>query len=246
MPRLDRDSMLQLCSDDCCPHVISKDPKMLIVAPHPDDEIIACGGIIQNAIRNAIGVSIVVITDGTACYGHETLSPKLRKSEIGRIRQSESLQAGKYLGLGPNSYSWAQLPDGQLESEDWLSTVSRRVTSVIERVRPQVVFIPSGVDRHSDHRVVSRACKASLKSMPQPARAFEYVVWKTEKSTEVDGGFVYVLSRGERAAKRDALMMFRSQIMPPYDGAKPVLSEPSISQWIACDEVFLNWRVNRT
>jgi LmbE family N-acetylglucosaminyl deacetylase len=82
-----------------------KNERILILAPHPDDESIACAGIIQKALEAGAQVRVVYLTNGD----HNELAfivyekrITLRQGEfvhLGKLRQQESIKAMKFLGL---------------------------------------------------------------------------------------------------------------------------------------------------
>ena len=91
--------------------------RILIIAPHPDDEILAAGGVIQKAITKKATVKVVYITNGK----HNLLSLFLRHKlllkdkenviELGKVRKKESIEACKILGLNENNLIFLGYPD---------------------------------------------------------------------------------------------------------------------------------------
>jgi len=95
---------------------------LLIIAPHPDDEILTCGGLIQQAIEDGAKVHILYITNGShnfvsllyykIYYKKEILIRTRREFvELGRIRKEESIGACKHLGLGEGGLTFLDYPD---------------------------------------------------------------------------------------------------------------------------------------
>ncbi len=99
--------------------VLALDPgdRLLVLAPHPDDESIACGGLIQQAAARGIPVRVLFFTYGDnnqwsfALYRkHPVLKPE-RVEAMGRVRRGEALEAARRLGLGPNALVFLGYPD---------------------------------------------------------------------------------------------------------------------------------------
>ena len=98
-------------------------PRVLVVAPHPDDETIAAGGLIRSLVTARRKVSVVIDTCGdgfaigaAACLGPRGYTPTgLRK--YGAMRAAESLAAAKALGLRPGDVTFLGFPDGGGASE---------------------------------------------------------------------------------------------------------------------------------
>jgi LmbE family N-acetylglucosaminyl deacetylase len=92
---------------------------ILIFAPHPDDEVLSCGGLIYNEVRKGKRVKIVVVTNGEASmdgtelyYGHKPDTQEF--IDIGYVRQKESISAMKILGLETNDIIFLGYPNDGL------------------------------------------------------------------------------------------------------------------------------------
>ncbi|MCM8797385.1 MAG: PIG-L family deacetylase [Candidatus Omnitrophica bacterium] len=96
---------------------IEKDDRILILAPHPDDETIACAGVIQNAIAKGAQLKVVYLTNGD----HNQLAfivyekrITLRKGEfihMGRVRRKEAIAAMRLLGVNEKNLVFLGYPD---------------------------------------------------------------------------------------------------------------------------------------
>lgn len=98
---------------------ILKNDRVLIVAPHPDDEILACAGVIQKCILNKSSVYVLYITDGennklSLLYSKNLLKPSTsnRFVLLGEIRKQESANACKILNLKKENLIFLDYPDG--------------------------------------------------------------------------------------------------------------------------------------
>ena len=99
--------------------------RLLVIAPHPDDETLAAGGIIQQALASGTDVKVIVVTNGDG----QVLAPLALHMDLlprpkdyiadGKQRQVETQNSLKILGLSSNSISFLDYPDGQL-SQLWL------------------------------------------------------------------------------------------------------------------------------
>jgi LmbE family N-acetylglucosaminyl deacetylase len=119
---------------------------ILIVAPHPDDEVLGCGGIIAKYSESGIKVYILVVTRGT---------PKLYSSDkIDNIRL-EAKNAHAMLGVTETVFLDFPAPELDIIS---LAEISREISEVIKRFSITDLYIPHRGDIHGDHRVVFNAC----------------------------------------------------------------------------------------
>ncbi|MBF0276051.1 MAG: glycosyltransferase, partial [Nitrospinae bacterium] len=114
----------------------------LIFAPHPDDEILGCGGIIAKMTKRGDNVSVVIVSDG--CHG-------LQGDKTVEIRKKESV---KGLGiLGVVKYLFWDFPDNKIPLS---GEIIERCRRLVEELRPNQIFLPSSAEYHLDHRRVSR------------------------------------------------------------------------------------------
>lgn len=90
---------------------------ILIVAPHPDDDILGCGGLIQVAKRSGKKIYVLFMTNGDASdqsvieYLHERVTPKAYR-QLGRLRHGEAVRAAQHLGVPASHLFFLGLPDG--------------------------------------------------------------------------------------------------------------------------------------
>ncbi len=125
--------------------------KILVVAPHPDDDVIGCGGSIIRHVRRGNTVGVVYITSG------DMGGLDRREAEMGAIREAEATKAAKLMGIKDRHFF--RKTDGNL-------TCTREdiaeATKLIRDYRPDVVYLPHAYDGHRDHRLthelITEAC----------------------------------------------------------------------------------------
>jgi N-acetylglucosamine malate deacetylase 1 len=130
--------------------------RVLVVAPHPDDETIGCGGTIARLADRGAAVTVVVVTDGTATVG--TPHPP---DETARRRRAETATACAILGAPPPRF--LGLPDGTVSQHT--DDLRGGLVDVVADTRPEIVLAPWPLDRHPDHQ----ACAAAVAHLPVPA-----------------------------------------------------------------------------
>lgn len=144
---------------DLVPYAASTFPPRtaLVLAPHFDDEVYGCGGAIASLRRSGAGVHVLVLTDGAG----EEPDPA-RRREIASERRAESRNALE--ALGGAELEDAGLPDrGLFRRQD---DAAEAIRAAAARVRPGIVFVPSPVEVHPDHRA---AASAFLSVVREPA-----------------------------------------------------------------------------
>ncbi len=198
---------------------LSARDRVLIVAPHPDDESLACGGLIQRAHSAGADVHIVFVTNGDDNpWPQRFVERRLKvshsdKKRWGRRRRAEALAAMAALGLPESAASFLSLPDQGL-TQLLLNAdegVLRTFTREIERWRPTLLVVPSGADTHPDHSAVFVLSQLALARLDETPRQLRYIVHFPRKHSERRGWTVR-LGAGEISTKRQAIRRHETQM----------------------------------
>jgi LmbE family N-acetylglucosaminyl deacetylase len=143
--------------------------RVLVLAPHPDDDSLGCAGTVALLADRGAIVTILTVTDGEATKG-----AALTREEIACRRRSESARAAAIIGATPR---YLGLPDGGLlERERELEGLLR---IAISEIGPNVVFVPWLLDGHPDHRALADALAAAMNDADNGAerQIWGYEVW---------------------------------------------------------------------
>lgn len=139
----------------------------LVLAPHPDDEALACSGTLALLNRAGVATTVVLITNGDRLYGEpSTALAEQRKKEA--FRASELLGCNEPLFLG--------FPDG--EANSYIDGIISRLSNIIAQKNPDIVFAPSLLDHHHDHIATAKAAMKLLSYFKTIKLAF-YEVYST-------------------------------------------------------------------
>ncbi len=122
--------------------------RVLVVAPHADDETLGCGGTLAGLLSRGSRLDVLLVTDGAA----DETDPA-RRREIGEARLAETREALRRLGGGEARCAF--LPDRGLSSRP--EEVVGALRSALLEALPDLVFVPSPVEVHPDHRAVAEA-----------------------------------------------------------------------------------------
>ncbi|MFZ2308948.1 MAG: PIG-L family deacetylase [Rhodoferax sp.] len=128
---------------------------VLVLAPHPDDEVFGCGGAILRQIAEGGCVQVVIATDG-AFQGNAQTS-----LEYGNTRREESRKAGAELGYGSPVF-WGLEDRGLEYGEDLV----QRIVGAIAAFAADYVYAPSLHEMHPDHRVLGMAALEAVRRTP--------------------------------------------------------------------------------
>jgi LmbE family N-acetylglucosaminyl deacetylase len=115
---------------------------ILVFAPHPDDDIIGCGGSIAKHIQQGNQISIIYMTSGEA--GSLEYKPK----ELLQIREEEARNAAALLGV--TDLIFFRNPDGYLE---YTPENLIRILAIIRSKKPTMVYVPHSTDAVPDHLI---------------------------------------------------------------------------------------------
>jgi len=224
---------------------------VLIVAPHMDDEVLACGGTIAR-LSDKSQVFVAYATDGAQPYRPVIPWRDATSPELARVRVSEARAALATLGVHPEQLFFLDLPDGQLRRHHAL--LSRRLLAIVDEVRPASILIPFRYDRHPDHLAVNRAVMAMLSARLLQAQIFEYFVyyrWRMLPRRDIraylDPSALVSVDIGAVAQrKRAALDCFTSQTTHFYPWQdRPILSLASLDEVCRNAELFLRYDPQR-
>jgi len=146
---------------------------VLVVAAHPDDEALGCGGSIARHVAAGDKVHVTFVADGL------TSRPGARADDLAR-RQRATEMANKILGV--SSTSLLGLPDNRLDSVPLLDIV-QPLEALIAKLAPEIVYTHHYGDLNVDHRVTHQAVMTACR--PQPASSVqEILTFEVMSSTE--------------------------------------------------------------
>jgi LmbE family N-acetylglucosaminyl deacetylase len=126
--------------------------RVLVLAPHPDDEVFGCGGAIMRHVDAGNVLQVVIVSDG------EYRVDASQQLAYRKLRQAESQQAAKVMGCGSPIF-WG-IPDRAVEYGEYLIG---RITDAINALEADLVYAPSVFEMHPDHRAVGMAALESVR-----------------------------------------------------------------------------------
>jgi LmbE family N-acetylglucosaminyl deacetylase len=150
--------------------------RVLIVAPHPDDETLGCGGSIALLCRKGYDVSVLVISDGTGSHPN---SRKYLAADLQALRSQETLTALAILGVDRSAITFLNLKDGAIPSvtSPNFRTAKSRCQKYLNQILPDTIFIPWRSDPHPDHRATWQLIQAAILSLGITPQLIEYPIW---------------------------------------------------------------------
>jgi GT2 family glycosyltransferase/LmbE family N-acetylglucosaminyl deacetylase len=133
--------------------------RVVCLAPHPDDEVIGCGGALARHVARGDSVVVVHVTDGAGAAKDAADRERIRK-----LRREESVRALAVLGV--TELRGLDFPDGALRPE---GAFVSGLGGLLETLKPTVIYAPSPLEHHPDHRAtVALLAKALERSELRP------------------------------------------------------------------------------
>lgn len=224
LPWLAAQQLPELTADDLVP----EGRRAVVVAPHPDDEVLSVGGMLSQLAAIGRDILLVAVTDGNGSHEGSTIwSP----DQLAKTRPLESRRAWQKLGLDKVESRRLELPDGGLMQSR--GVLAQRIAALL---RPgDVVFTTWRLDGHPDHEATAQASAAATACMD--VKLIEVPVWAWHWASAGDTRMPWrrarriALSPATMLQKRNAVHEFTSQLEPdPSTGAGPILRSTTVER----------------
>lgn len=153
--------------------------RILVIAPHPDDEALGCGGLIACLAEAGRRFNVVFVTDGGASHSG---SQAWSRERLMVQRETEAAQALEILGIGDCDRSFLRLPDAAMPA---LASPERRAAlaamhEIVRSFVPDLVLLPWRRDPHCDHRDAWTLIQEAFLAESSHPQTLEYAVWLDE------------------------------------------------------------------
>ncbi len=203
-----------VCGRNIAPLVEGK--RCLVIAPHPDDEVVGCGALIMRMREARQPVRIVFVTSGR----HSNRSGVMTPDDLAACREAEAVKACAQLGVDAQNVVFLRHPDGCVTGQ--MDKIAADLQSQIAGFRPGSLFSPFGMDSHADHRsiaiVVDRLARAGTVSCP----IYEYPVWFWSFGVWRGALFSFLRKGDTRSFDVRSLLRPRTAAAAPYRDRKLV------------------------
>ena len=179
--------------------------RVLVLAPHMDDEVIGCGGTISLHLRAAAEVQVIFLTDGRL-GSRELLNltgqqRRQREIAVASTRRQEAECALDVLGVQQHSFWNAE--EMQLTAD---ANLPGKLAQALQSFRPDLVYLPFFLEEHADHRAVSHILARAMAHVTFGFDCMGYEVW-----TALFPNWLVDVS-ATLEIKRRALAEYRSQL----------------------------------
>lgn len=150
--------------------LLPRDPlqgPVLVLAAHPDDEVIGAGSMLAYHASRGHAVTVVHATDGA---GGDPMNREA--GDIRDVRRAEGTEALRRLGVAAPRH-W-DLPDGQLPEH--FGDLTERIAAVMREIQPKTFYSFHAGEAHRDHRAIAKAAAAAAAALPSDCRCLLYGV----------------------------------------------------------------------
>ena len=202
--------------------VLARGDRLLVVAVHPDDDVLAAGGLLQRGAAAGAQVRVVFATDGENNPWAQRASERRfvvlapDRARFGARRRGEALAALARLSVSAKHVAFLGLPDQGLTP--LLLADAARVVAILQDLvahgRPTHLLGPSAADLHPDHSSLAVLLRLAVAALPAGRRPRElaYVVHNPALRRAASPPISLELSEAERAAKLDAILCHSTQL----------------------------------
>ncbi|MCC7573093.1 MAG: PIG-L family deacetylase [Candidatus Methanofastidiosum sp.] len=180
----------------------------MIIAPHPDDEILGVGGTISKLVKHEWEVTVVIVTKGY---------PPMFEHELVEKGRTQAREAHQYLGVKDTVFLEA-FPAAMLDQVAH-SDLNCAICGVMDKIKPQLLFVPFVGDIHNDHQLVFLSALVASRpvgsSVPRKVLAYETLsetFWNAPYLAPAFAPNVFVNISEELEQKLQAMSIYSSQL----------------------------------
>ncbi|NLF30970.1 MAG: hypothetical protein GX591_08805 [Planctomycetes bacterium] len=212
---------------------------ILIIAPHPDDETLGCGGVFAARAAEGCRVSVVVVTDGRHLFrlSRWKIETDPTPQETSDMRKNETRRAVDILGGRSGTIRFLDIEDGTLGRH--VPAVSQTIAGILREAAPDEIYVTSEHEEHADHVAACAAVRSAMAATNSPAALYRYVIALPPGVTAgaVGEPFVAVDVAAHMETKRRAVRQFASHLTIVARGqTEPFFKDADV--WVRPTETF--------
>jgi LmbE family N-acetylglucosaminyl deacetylase len=219
---------------------LSPASRVTVLAPHPDDEAIGAGGLIQQALARGATVRVVLVTDGDNNPWPQRMAERrwridaAGRRRLGVQRRAEAVRSLATLGVRACDTVCLGLPDAALLSL-WKKRDPAVLAALVQEFAaapPDLLVTPSAQDRHPDHRAVFALAEEALRRTGQVPPVLAYLIHRPWlRRWAAVRGVVLRLTPEQKETKLRAILCHETQMK---------LSRRRFTSFAKSEEVFLS------
>ena len=205
---------------------------VLVIAAHPDDEVLGCGGSMAKWAQDGLNVHVLIMAEGATSRDRQR-DRAMRKETLSILAQSAKHSA-KILGI--DTIELLDFPDNRMDSVDLIEVV-KTIEDRIDKLKPAMVVTHHSGDLNIDHQIIHQAVITACR--PQPKQTVKRILaFEVPSSTEwrpSDYGSLFIPNWYEDitdnlSTKMNALEAYQCE-MRPWPHARSIRAVEHLARW---------------
>ena len=186
--------------------------KVLIIAAHPDDEVLGCGGLISKFKKLNVEFKVLFIAEGSSCRFEKIEGSEVQ--EAIKVRSKAAKEAMSFLGI--KDYEFFDFPCGRLDQIPIIE-INKIIEKTISEFNPDTIFTHSYLDCNNDHKIVYNSTLISSRPTPKNKilRLYSYEVLSSSEwnfGDQFQPNFFVTLNNEDLQMKIDSLKIYSLEI----------------------------------
>lgn len=221
----------------------------VVIAPHPDDESLGCGGTIALLREAGLPVHVIFVSDGTLSHPN---SKKYPAEKLKQLRESEALNALKILNVDADDASFMRLKDRSVPNsgEPHFEAAVQQILQILQPLQPDTILVTWEKDLHPDHRAAWQIVNAAASELKKTPQILQYLIWIWELGENSDltvnqsNKFYFIDIKTVFDQKKQAIAAHISQVSRLIDDDPKgfFLSPEILSHFDHADELFIEYK----
>ncbi|MGI4727011.1 MAG: PIG-L deacetylase family protein [Janthinobacterium lividum] len=157
----------------------------VIIAPHPDDESLGCGGTIALLRKSGLPVHVIFVSDGTLSHPN---SKKYPAEKLRQLRESEALNALKILDVDAANASFMRIKDRSVPNPEdaGFDAAVTQMLQILTPLKPDTILVTWQKDPHPDHRAAWQIVNRVASLLAKKTLILQYLIWIWELGEQSD------------------------------------------------------------
>ena len=132
--------------------------KILVIAPHPDDETLGCGGSLLKHAKNGDEINWLICTEAHSELGWSNNKIQQRKTEIKLVKEKYNFESVHALGI----------PAAKVDLMP-ISEIAEKIGGIVNEISPNIIYMPFFNDVHTDHNIIGKVLQSLIKWFRYPS-----------------------------------------------------------------------------
>lgn len=202
--------------------------RVLVVAAHPDDEVLGCGATCARLARQGAEISILILGEGVTSR-QPRRDPEAKRSELAGLSNATRV-AGRILGA--RKVITENLPDNRFDSINLLDII-KKIEAVKAEVRPTLLFTHHSGDLNIDHTLTQRAVLTAFRPLPEelPIEIYSFEILSSTEYAPPSPGAAFI---PDTFVEVSETLEIKTKAMAAYETERRESPHPRSEDGIIC------------